>query len=487
MSLLILQPIPKLKPALVLAPNEDAGVRVSTFGADLAALKAGVAEADATGLPLYIDIAVVAVISAATDPVLLPSDLRMDFIGSGSVTWSAFGLPLFWAKNVSGLRINNPVIYFSGMAATTLPAVNGTFYNDVLDRNSASFPARDAMAAIALFGAVDCAISNPRFLATDFSSSANLMQRAITIANHEDGSPSTGIRLSGITEFDGVTMGLLAWGVDGLEIDYVATRRWGQLNIAVYTWEVACHAVYISAQAQNANVVTGPLVDEGEPVPGANLTSAPPHSFKLRKVAGGSVESIVSHRGCGALEWCTTGTAEVPYTFGPIEWWGTTNSDMTSAGVINMPLTLAANVSGQAEYTTFESVVLHAPSDMSRTIITAVTGGSNVADLVRNVTFESITIDYPGSVQSASVPLIAGSMSGCYIAMTVLAPNWVVANANMARFDSGGSNNVMDFTTQGPVFASVRFVEQDPTLSSGNFATFREYGTSNVRTVGPTT
>jgi hypothetical protein len=76
-------------------------------------------------------------------------------------------------------------------------------------------------------------------------------------------------------------------------------------------------------------------------------------------------------------------------------------------------------------------------------------------------------------------------MSDCLFNVTVLAPNWVIANALIVRFDSGGSDNTMDFTTQGPTFASVRFVEQDA-ASSGNFATFREYGTANVRTVGPT-
>lgn len=459
-------------------------VRVSAYGNNLAALKAGLVAAQ-TSKRLVIDIPVTAAMTDQNDPLQLYDGLRIDFVGNGSVTWDAFGLPLFWAKNVSGLRINNAVIYFAGTAATSLPAVTSTFYNDVLDRNANSFPARDTMAAFGLFGCRDVQFVSPRFLATDYSGPDKLMQRAVTISNHEDGSLSSGIYFLGSTEMDGVTMGLLAWGVDGLYIGDMLPKRWGQLAVASYTWEVACHPIYVSNQAVNLNVTAGALIDEGTEVPG-NTSNGASHSVKFVGVAGGSVGSISSHRNCGALEWRVKGTVAAPFTFGPIGWWGTSNSALTSAGPVNMNGG-GVGSSGQAEYVEFSTITLHAPSDLTGSLITGANGAGNEADTQRNVDYGQITIEYAGASHSTSNPLIVGSMSDCTITATVLAPNWVVANALIVRFDSGGSDNVMDITTQGPTFASVRFVELDAALSSGNFATFREFGTANVRTVGPTT
>lgn len=459
-------------------------MRVSAFGSDIDALKAAVAEADATGQMLLIDAAVTASISAATDPVLLPSDLRIDFIGTGSVTWDAFGLPLFWAKGVSGLRINNPLIYFSGTALTSLPAANAAFYDDVLDRNANAFPRRDVMAAFALFGCSDVEFVNPRFLATDYSSSATLMQRAITITDYEDGSPSTNVRILGTMDLDGVTMGLLAWGVDGLSLDGLVTKRWGQLNVATYTWEIACHAVYFTTQRPNYNVTIGDLVDVGPAVPGAIHAASPPHSFKFIGITGGSVGSMVGARPSGILEWQTKGTAETPFTFGPIEWTGTSDTDMATTGAINMPGTGGPGA-GLAEHTQFSTIVLNCPADMSDEVITSVLAWPE-ADVVRFIDFGQITINYAGNVQSSSTPLIIGAFTDCLFNVTVMAPAWTVANALIVRIDNGGSDNMMDITTQGPTFASVRFVEEDTAASAGNFATFRQYGTANVRTVGPT-
>lgn len=468
--------------SIILIPG---AVRVSAFGNDLAALKAAVAAADSRNVSLQIDIPVTVAISSATDPVQLPDGLRIDFVGNGSVTWDKFGLPLFWAKNVTGLRINNAVIYFAGTAATSLPAVNSTFYNDVLDRNANGFPTRDVMAAFGLFGCSDVQFVSPRFLATDYSGPDKLMQRAVTISNYEDGAPSTGVYFQGGIELDGVTMGLLAWGVDGLHIGDMVSRRWGQLAVATYTWEVACHPIYVSGQADNANVTAGVLVDDGTEVPG-NTANGASHSFKFVGVTGGSVGSISSHRNCGATEWRVKGSAQAPFTFGPVEWWGTANSALTNAGPVNMNGG-GVGTSGQAEYVEFSTITLHAPSDLTGSLITGANGSGNEADTQRNIDYGQITIEYAGASHSTSNPLIVGSMSDCTITATVLAPNWVVANALIVRFDSGGSDNVMDITTQGPTFASVRFVELDAALSSGNFATFREYGTANVRTVGPTT
>jgi hypothetical protein len=463
--------------SIVLTPAE---VRVSAFGSDLAGLKAAVAAADSRNARLVIDIPVTAAITDENGPVRLPDGLRIDFVGNGSVTWDKFGLPLFWAKNVSGLRVNNAVIYFAGTAATSLPAVTATFYNDVLDRNANGFPTRDVMAAFGLFGCRDVQFVSPRFLATDYSGPDRLMQRAVTISSHEDGSPSTGIYFLGTTQLDGVTMGLLAWGVDGLSIGNMVSKRWGQLAVATYTWEVACHPIYISAQAANANVSAGTLVDEGTEVAG-NTSNGDSHSFKFIAVTGGRVDSISSHRGCGALEWRTKGTVAAPFTFGPVEWWGTTASALGTPPV-NMP---GAGTSGLAEYTEFSTIVLHAPADLTGSLMTNVSGGGQAADTVRHIDFGTITFEYAGANHSQSIPLIVGCMSDCQFNVTVLAPNWTIANALVVRFDSGGSGNTMDITTQGPTFASVRFVEQDA-ASSGNFATFREFGTANVRTVGPT-
>lgn len=458
-------------------------VRVSAFGSDLTALKAAVAEADDRNTRLVIDIPVTAAIVDENGPIRLPDGLRMDFVGTGSVTWDKFGLPLFWGKNVSGLRINNAVIYFAGTAETSLPAVTATFYNDVLDRNANGFPTRDVMAAFGLFGCRDVQFINARFMATDYSGPEKLMQRAVSISNYEDGTKSTSIQFFGTTVLDGVTMGLLAWGVDGLQIGDVVSKRWGQLALGTYTWESAGHAVYVTAQAANLNVTAGALVDEGTEVPG-NTSNAISHSFKFIGVTGGSVGNISSRRNCGALEWRAKGTAEQPFTFGPIEWWGTTNSALSSAGVVNMNGG-GAGTGGQAEFVKFSTIALHTPADLSGQLIVAATGNGNEADTSRSVDYGSITIEYAGASHSTSVPLIVGSMSDCTITATVLAPNWVVASALIVRLDSGGSDNVMDLTTQGPTFASVRFVEQEA-ASSGNFATFREYGTANVRTVGPT-
>lgn len=463
--------------SIVLTPPT---VRVSAFGSNLTALKAAVTEADSRNARLVIDIPVSVAIVDENGPIRLPNDLHIDFVGTGSVTWDKFGLPLFWAKNVSGLRINNAVIYFAGTAETSLPAVTGTFYNDVLDRNANGFPTRDIMAAFGLFGCRDVQFVAPRFLATDYSGPAKLMQRAVTISGHEDGTPSTGVYFLGVTELDGVTMGLLAWGVDGLHIGNMVSKRWGQLSVASYTWEVACHPIYVSAQAANANVSAGALIDEGTEVAG-NTSNGDSHSFKFIAVTGGRVGSISSHRACGALEWRTKGTLANPFTFGPIEWWGVAASALGTPP-INMP---GAGTSGQAEHTQFSTIALHAPSDLTGSLMTNVSGGSQAADTVRNIDFGSVTIEYAGASHSQSIPLIVGCMSDCLFNVTVLAPNWVIANALIVRFDSGGSDNIMDFTTQGPTFASVRFVEQDA-ASSGNFATFREYGTANVRTVGPT-
>jgi len=458
-------------------------VRVSAYGNNLAALKSALSAAQASKR-LVIDVPVSVAMTDQNDPLRLFDGLRIDFVGAGSVTWDAFGLPLFWAKGVSGLRINSPVIYFSGTAQTSLPAANASFYDDVLDRSANGFPRRDVMAAFGLFGCSDVEFVNPRFLATDYSSSATLMQRAITISDYEDGSPSTNIRILGSMDLDGVTMGLLAWGVDGLSLEGMITRRWGQLNVATYTWEIACHAIYFTTQRPNYNVTVGDLVDVGPAVPGTIHAASPPHSFKFIGIAGGSVGSMVGARPSGILEWQTTGTLAAPFTFGPIEWTGTSDADMATTGAINMPGTGGPG-SGLAEYTQFSTIVLNCPADMSDEVITSVLAWPE-ADVVRFIDFGLITINYAGNVQSSSTPLIIGAFTDCLINVTVMAPAWTVANALIVRIDNGGSDNTMDITTQGPTFASVRFVEEDTAASSGNFATFREYGTANVRTVGPT-
>lgn len=465
---------------IILTPSV---VRVSAYGNNLAALKVALTAAQVSKR-LVIDIPVSVAMTDQNDPLRLFDGLRIDFVGQGSVTWDAFGLPLFWAKSVRGLRINNPVIYFSGTAQTSLPAANASFYDDVLDRSANGFPRRDVMAAFGLFGCSDVEFVNPRFLATDYSSSATLMQRAITISDYEDGSPSTNIRILGSMDLDGVTMGLLAWGVDGLSLEGMITRRWGQLNVATYTWEVACHAIYITAQRPNTNMVFRDLVDVGPAVPGTTHAAAPPHSFKFIGVSGGSVGSMIGARPSGILEWQTKGTVDVPFTFGPIEWTGTSDADMATTGAITMPGTGGPG-SGLAEHTQFSTIVLNCPDDMSDEVITSVLAWPE-ADVVRFIDFGQITINYAGSVQSSSTPLIIGAFTDCLFNVTVMAPAWTVANALIVRIDNGGSDNTMDITTHGPTFATVRFVEEDTAASSGNFATFREYGTANVRTVGPT-
>lgn len=472
----------RLGATLGLRPQFNPIVKLSSYGTDLAALKAAInAAAQISGRRLLIDQSIAVSIVTENDPVQLTSGLTLEFINGSSVTWDAFGLPLFWGANVADLKFINPRIYFAGVAATALPAVTQSFYNRLGRTNN--FPTRDSMAAIGLFGCANIEIQNGFFGATDLSDSTHLMQRAISISDYNDGSSSKNIRINGLT-LDGVTMGVLLWGCDGVTLGTVDSKHWGQLDVTTYAWEIACHCIYVTAQSQNYNVTAGVLVDEGLAVAGAYKANFP-GSFKFRRVQAGSVESIASHRSTGVLEWDTQGTEQKPFIFGPIEWWGTTDADLTSAGVINMPKKGALGVSGEAAYTMFQSIILHAPDDLTHSLIVGVTSAGDAADTLSHIDFSAITINYNGSTLSFSQPLIGGSMSNCTLNLSLFAPNWTVSNALLLNVYNGGSNNSLDATTQGPDFATERIVEQDA-ASNGNFAVFRQYGTSNVRTYGPT-
>lgn len=467
--------------------SRSASVRLSDFGTDLLALRKAVNAAYLTsGCRLIIDVASVAAgITTIYDPIRLYSGLTLEYQG-GSITWDKFGLPLFWGREVESITIIDPVTYFSGVAGTTLPAVSQSFY-DTLGRSTKTFPARDVMGAFCFFGAKNIEWQNPKFRATDFSDSAHLMQRTIVVSDYDDGSTSKNIRILGEVELDGTTMGPLLWGVDGGTFGNVTTKRRGQLDVNTYPWEVAGHAIYVSAASQNYNITAGKCVDEGTVVPGTYMANDPA-SFKFRRIHKGAVESIDSHWPSGALEWCTTGVAGQEFTFGPIVWHGRDNVDMASAGPINMPTLLgsAAGISGEASYTNFSTMNLYCPADMNDYVITNDVSIGSAGDTISHVNFGAVTMHYAGTAQGATQPLFGGSMSDCTLTLVLDAPSWNADAPRIINIDNGGSRNTFDLTLPAQIYDDAN-IREGNVSSVGNSAVFRKAGTAETRDWGPTT
>jgi hypothetical protein len=466
-------------------PPGAGSVRLSDFGTDLHALQDAVAAAaHSPTRTLVIDAEASICMSSVNDPIRLPSGFTLEFAAGSCLTWDAFGLPLFWGMEVEDVTIVNPTIYFSGMARPTLPSVTRSFYANLNRGRDQAFAAQNVMGAFAFFGANNIEWRNPRFRAVDFSASERLMPRSIVLSDFSDGRTSKNIRILGEIELDGVNMGPLMWGVEGVEIGDVTSKRRGQLDPAVYGWEVAGHAVYISAASQNYDVTVGRCRDEGPPVPGTYMGNDPA-SFKFRRIHRGSVAGVSSRWPSGALEWCTTGEPGGEFHFGPIEWHGRANADMARAGPINMPNRLGSGkgASGEAAHTIFSTMDLYCPADMNNYVITNDVSLGSQGDTVSHVDFGTVTIHYPGRVQGAVRPLVGGSMSHCRMTLILQAPNWTVAAARVINIDNGGSDNRFEITVPGRLYPGAYVHELYPS-SRGNTAIFRRAGSAETRSWG---
>lgn len=452
---------------------------------DRAALSAALSAAASAGIPVLIDRPYFVSITSEAHPIRMAAGLRLIFRGAGSIRYSAFGLPLLWAAETSNIQIQDPVIYWSGTAATSLPTTTQNFYDNVLQRTGNSFPPRDVMGAISFFGCDDVRVYNPKIYASNFTDATRLVQRAIVFADHNDGSQAVDNGVYGHTVLDGVTMGILAWGQKRFNLGSGRSVRWSQLDVNTYTWEVACHAFYLTSRNPNTDVVIGDWHDEGIEVP-APSSSTPyyanwPTSFKPVGITGGQCGRLSSKRNAGLLEWGTTN-----FAFGEQVWTGST---WAAQPLIHSGYKYGNGAAVDATNTTFSTITLNLPSDIGNKtsavnglLVVSTAETTSLPNAFTNINFGRVTINYGGS--SWSDPLLIGRVSQCTGNFVLNAPSLTASSLRVARIQGGGTGNFFRADVNGPD-ASTMYV--DEIVNDGsiqNIGSYTNYKSGVVTTSG---
>jgi hypothetical protein len=371
----------------------------------------------------------------------LSSSAMLSFEG-GSVRYDYVDSPLFWAADARNIEIRDADIRFSGRMPLHTPAQLPAFYDQYLRRRRA-MAGRDLMAAFAFMGVEDVRIIRPRFQALTMAADT-LIIRCISIGEHDDGRPSRNITIEDF-QADGFYMGILGWGIDGLTIRGMRTKRWGQLNTTKYAWDCPAHPIYIAPRSPSRNVVCTDLVDEGlevSPWLGAGSTS-----FKFTGVAEGlRLGRLHSRRSAGLLDFHGR-----DFLITDLDWAGDNPQAIAANKVIRgVPYTKAPEEFSNG---VIRNVSLSLPHEMDDY---AVALGFKDPRNVDRCRFENWRLRLPGARQRPSTPLIVGSMSRCtWSDIQVSAPS-VQGDLIAMRIDSGGGGNKIDLRTDTP--ARVRLI-----------------------------
>jgi len=425
----------------------------------LAAIQAACVESAATGAAVLIEGPYFVDINDATDPIELASGAHLIFTEKGSIRYDVFGLPCFYANEQAGITIEYPKVVYNGVLATTLPAMTSAFRDATLGVTTATILTRDCLSAFLFVGCDDITVTNPRFTNTVLSNTT-VHPRCLVFSAHEDTSQAKNNRVLGDTYIEAASMGILAWGQDRMVIGNIHQVSFGQVDSATYTWEVAGHPLYISAFADNSNILIGDILDEGIALAGAAVIGHT--TFELRAIDGLSHGRIFSRQGQGLGDY----TAIKQLESGSLHWAGDTAANLAAVG---QPLRfLAKNTSAPIaqEFLAchFGTIYLSMP-DVDAAGIRGT--GSN-SDFILRLTIDNLIILINGAALSLSTPLVNLSATHCSINAKLIAPS-APAFTTFCRIDDGGTNNYVNLLVLDGPFDTVRALnEQDKVNSTDN-------------------
>lgn len=397
---------------------------------DLAAVTRAVSVAAERRLPVVFTRPHHLALKGAADSIALPSGSTLVFQG-GSLIYDYVGGPVLWGKDVADIRILNPWIRFNGRMPAALQKSIPEFYATRL-QPKVGVPGRDTMAAIGLYGCSNVEISGARFEAMTMAPDT-LIPRCIVIACYVDGRQSRNVTIRDF-QADGFYFGVMAWGVDGLQIDGLRTRRWGQLDTTKYSWEAPSHPIYVTPQAPSKNVTATNLIDEGEEV--APYYGAGSTSFKFTGVSENlTLSNLWSRRSAGLLDFHGKN-----FNISGLFWQGRTPEAIRVNKVIRG---VPGDKSEEFSHGVMKDVHLILPAEFADF---AVGLGGVKGDNFSACTFSNWLIEYAGDKLSPAAPLIRASMSRCtWRGLRVNAPD-MDHPYTILRVVNGGTGNQIDFS-----------------------------------------
>lgn len=414
---------------------------------DLAPFMAALRAAADARRPLRISQPLFLGLKNADDSIELRSGARLVF-DNGSITYDYCGSPLLWGANVSDVKLLRPNIVFSGRMPLHLPPSIGTFFDQRL-RPTKGLPGRELMATIGFYGCRNIEIISPRFRAATMAFD-RLVSRCIVIGAAPDGSLSRDVIIRDF-EADGFYMGIVAWSVDGLSIQKMRTKRWGQLNTSTYAWEAPAHPIYVTPLGASRNVVATDLIDEGQevgPYYGAGSTS-----YKFTGVERGlCLARLHSLRSAGLLDFHSR-----DFSIRDLYWRG----GRPEAIAVNKVIRGIPYSKGPGEFSGGEmrNVTLVLPDGMNDYPVAL--GGNHPANM-DHCLFSNWTLAYGGDRQSSSTPLVVASMSNSrWENLRVLAP-MMRRQLVVLRIDNGGAHNRIAATVVGPGSGVARIAAGKP-------------------------
>lgn len=407
------------------------------------------------------------------------SGLRVHFEVGASLEWDVYGLPCVWGQNDDNVIIYNPIFIWSGIFSSGGNPPVAVAFSDALGRGPGTFVgANNCTAAFACFGGNDVRLHNPTFKSSDTSHVTSLMPTTSYWTNRPDGSRSKGCGHIGLTTLDGYLMGPLFGAQDGFSLGDGVSRRYGNLDPAVFlALSAPTHAIYGTPQTAGAlpsiNTTCGSWVDHGEKVAGTHPSAC--RSFKFAGAFDGlTCGALTSKRASGILEIDGT-NAQI----GNMHWTGAEGSGQTIHPV---------DVSGGLTNSQLGRTTLNFPTDASnvRGFALRLSTGET---FVRSVNLGDIIINYDGPGAGLTA-YIEGNLNDCSAKLTVNAPNNTTANQRLVLLTGEGSRNVFEIninlSESGPVRAieNCRVIARRPSgMPSQTTAIVRDVKTGSVREI----
>jgi len=464
-------------------------LEISTFGplgngtVGRETLRRAVNTAVSSNRTLIIDTDVPVDLSDPSHPIELLDNLRMRYIPNKWIDMIGFGLPLFYKKNARNIKIDSPNIRYTGTASTTLPMRTAIFRDQIYP----GLPSRDVMAAFAFYGTDNVRIISPNFVATDFSHSNKFIPRAIVTLPSPEGNLIVNTSITGTMVLDGVLMGWLNCGYNSFELGNVLSRHWGNLDPAVYTWDVANHAVYTTAFGGygSSGLITGTLTDAGEEPASKPYTANGPFSFKFVSLENFNIGRINSVRSGGALE-ARLGVKNGTFANDNVaDCRGGVAADVFSGTIYIGAASPAELVPEMVTDVNFGTWTIYPPQDG----VAATFSGSNAitgSEVVPNVVADcqgQFGVVYNYASRIVSTPLFRGRLSDCDFDVSLTAPNLPTSPSPsyvLFAVDGGGVSNTVNAQFNGPSIQYTRVVE---TVGAGvsNVFNLSQVGTGSTR------